>query len=172
MTDQMFFNIATLIVAVGAVIISFQVHRYNQRRNDELDHSADIAELNASLGRLEHGLNSGLERISKLEGLSEVSWRVLEIYAGKTLHRHGDELRIDYYLDNYESLTAEEVQTFVNRLHRIANDIDIDSWCNEPSLCTARIADGTRMAAAVELAAVIRRYGQQYVLELPPDVIR
>lgn len=171
MTDQMFFNVATLVVAVGAVVLSFQAHRYNQRRNDESDYSADIAALNTSLGRLEHGLNSGLERISKLEGLSEVSWRVLEIYAGKTLHRHGDELHIDYYLDNYKSLTAEEVQAFVNRLHQIANDIDIGSWCNESTLCTARIADGTRMAAAVELAAIIRRYGQQYLLELPPDVI-
>ena len=97
------------------------------------------------------------ERLSKLEGSSEVSWRILEFYAGKTLHRHEDELHIDYYLDRYDRLTADEAQAFVNRLHEIAED--------------TTIADGTKIVAAIKMAAVIKRYGEQFNLTVPEGLV-
>lgn len=153
MAEQTFFNLASSIIAIAACVIAYQAHRHQSKRDDKTDWDADIQRVAGDVATLKASVTEALGRIAKLEGGSEMSWRILEIYAGKTLHRHEDELHIDYYLDHYDSLTAEEAQEFVNRLHEIADD--------------SAIADGTKMAAAVKLTAVIRRYGERYNLSVP-----
>ncbi len=151
MTDQTFFNIATLSVAALVGILSYRVHVYNKQQSEKQDYGEEIEELTEALERLREALErlrlnlaSNGERISRLEATSEISWRILEVYAGKTLHRHNDSLSVDYYLDKRGELTEEEAQGFIYCLHNIGED--------------KSLPDGTRLAAAIKLAAVVRHY--------------
>lgn len=141
----------TILIAALAFLLSAAVALRQRNRDNKLDQSKDITALLESVRVIDGKLDAQGRELSHLQGTSEATWRILEVYTGKTLHRHGDELGIDYYLDKDE-LTPDEAQEFVNRLAKIADDRDV--------------ADGTKMAATIKLAAVMRRY-LNYGLRVP-----
>lgn len=144
-------QILTLVVSVFAFVLAWVAFRYNKRRDAALDHSKEIEDLTVEMKSISNMVNAVQREVSHLQGAHDSTWRILEVYAGKTLHRHNDLLGIDYYLDRSEDLTQSEAQEFVYKLAAIAE---------------SQASDGTKMAATVKLAAIMRRY-RDYHLEVP-----
>lgn len=133
-------SILALAVSGAGLILSASQYFYNRRR----DASGQIGDLANEIVELR-------ERLSRQEATGEMTWKIMEMYAGKALHKDDNEFGVDYYLDK-PNLDKDEAQALVYRLHEISVD--------------KNLPDGTRMAAMVKLAGVVRRYSE-YKLIVP-----